>query len=155
MNSKQIKLAREQLDERLKKFKPLAEVIPPVKGWIRAIRDALGMTGKQLAKRLNVNQSRIVRIEHDETLGKVKLETLQKVAQALDCKFVYGFVPNQSLEKTVQTQAHLVAQKQMADTNQMMRLEMQELSDKEKAKAMKDLTSDITSTMQPTFWDEK
>jgi len=28
--------------------------MPPPKGWIRAIRDALGMTGVQLAKRLHV-----------------------------------------------------------------------------------------------------
>jgi len=154
MNAKHIKLAREQLEATLKQFKPIAEITPPAKGWVRAIRDTLGMTGKQLAKRLNVNQQRISRIEQDEILGKVKLETLRKVAEALDCKFVYGFVPAESLEQTVTRQAELVAKKQMARSNQTMRLEMQQLSDREKARALKDLTEDIADKIPRKLWDD-
>ncbi len=66
MKAKQKNLAREQLDEVLKKFLPLKIVNSPRKGWIRAIRDALGMTGAQLAKRLHTNKQRVSRIEQDE-----------------------------------------------------------------------------------------
>ena len=122
MKPKQIKLAREQLDATLRRFEPLKSITPPNKGWIRAIRDVIGMTGEQLANRLNTNKQRVSRIEHDEKLGKVKIETLQNVAEALDCVFVYSFVPRNNLEQTVREQAQVIAEKRMARSNQMMRL---------------------------------
>ena len=154
MNAKQLKLARQQLDETLKRFKPIAELAPPPKGWVRAIRDALGMTGTQLAVRLNTNKQRISRIEQDEKLGKVTINTLRNVAEAMDCIFVYGFVPRDSLEQTVRNRAQSVAKKRMARSDQTMRLEKQELSDKEKQKAFKSLVEDITSSMPKSLWDE-
>ena len=155
MKVKQKKLAREQLDETLKKLLPLKTVVPPRKGWIRAIRDALSMTGDQLAKRLRSNKQRVSRIEQDEKLGKVTLKTLRNVAEALDCEFVYGFVPKESLEQTVRNQAKVIAKKRMSRSNQMMRLEKQELSNTEKEKAMESLIGDITSTMPKLLWDEQ
>jgi predicted DNA-binding mobile mystery protein A len=155
MKAKHKKLAREQLDATLKRFEPLKTLVPPGKGWIRAIRDALGMTGKQLAIRLNVNKQRVSRIEQDENLGKVKLETLRNVAEAMDCILVYVFVPRDSLEQTVRDQAGLVAKKRAARSNQTMRLEKQELSEKGKEKAIKDLIEDIMNEMPKSLWDEK
>ena len=113
------------------------------------------MTGEQLAIRLNVNKQRVSRIEQDEKLGKVRLETLRNVAEAMDCIFVYAFVPRDSLEQTVRNQAKLVAQKRAARSNQMMRLEKQELSNNEKEKSLKDLIVDIINTMPKSLWDEK
>ena len=112
------------------------------------------MTGKQLAERLNVNQQRVARIERDEKLRKVTIETLKKVAEALDCVFVYGLVPTESLEQTVRKQAKAVAEKQMKRSNQTMMLEKQELSNKEKQKAFKSLVEDITSSMPRSLWNE-
>ena len=155
MKAKHKKLAREQLDVTLKRLELLKTLVPPGKGWIRAIRDALGMTGEQLAARLHVNKQRVSRIQHDEKLGKVKLETLRNVADAMDCIFVYGFVPKDSLEQTARNQAKLVAKKRMSRSNQMMRLEKQELNEKEKQKAFKDLVEDIMNEMPRSLWDEK
>ena len=155
MKAKHKKLAREQLDSTLKRLEPLKTMFPPSKGWIRAIRDALGMTGEQLATRLNINKQRVSRIQKDEKLGKVKLETLRNVAEAMDCIFVYGFVPRKSLEQTVRNQASLVAKKRMARTNQTMRLEKQELNEEEKERALKDLIEDIMNEMPKSLWDEK
>ena len=155
MKAKLKNLAREQLDETLQQFLSLKTVIPPRKGWIRAIRDALGMTGEQLAKRLNSNKQRVSRIEQDEKLGKVTINTLRNVAEALDCEFVYGFVPRQSLEKTVRNQARSVAKKRMSRSDQMMRLEKQELSEYEKEKVLKKMITDITTTMPRSLWDER
>ena len=155
MRGKQKKLAREQLDETMKSFDPLKAMPAPGKGWIRAIRDTLGMTGVQLAKRLNVNQQRVARIEQDEILGKVTLNTIQNAAEAMDCVFVYGVVPRDSLEQIVRKQAKVVAKNRMALSNQMMRLEMQELSEAEKAKAMQNLIDEIIDTMPKSLWDKK
>jgi len=155
MKAKQKKLAREQLDSTLKLFQPLKSLVPPGKGWIRAIRDALGMTGEQLAKRLKVNKQRVARIEQDERFGRVTLKTLRRVAEAMDCIVVYGFVPRDSLEQTVKNQAKRVAQKRTSRSNQMMRLEQQELGEKEKEKVLENLIGDITNTMPKSLWDEE
>ena len=155
MKPKHIKLAREQLDATFERLEPLKTFVPPGKGWIRAIRDAIGMTGEQLAKRLNTNKQRVSRIEHDEKLGKVKIETLRNVAEAMDCVFVYAFVPRDSLDQTVKEQAKEIAKKRMARSNQMMRLEKQELSEAEKVKAMQTLIDEIVETMPKSLWDEK
>ncbi len=155
MKAKHKKLAREQLDQTLNRFAPLRAVAVPGKGWIRAIRDAIGMTGQQLAERLNVNKQRVSRIEQDERLGNVTLKTLRGAAEALDCVFVYGFVPRESLEATVRSQAESVARKRMARSNQMMRLEKQELGEEEKERAMNDMVLDIIEAMPKSLWDEQ
>jgi predicted DNA-binding mobile mystery protein A len=155
MNSKQIELAREQLDETLRNFNSLKRVSIPPKGWIRAIRDTLGMTGEQLAKRLGVHQQRVARLERDEKLGKVTLNTMRSTAEALNCVFVYGIVPIESLEQTVRYQAEKVAKKRMSRSDQMMRLEKQELSQEEKAKAIKYLIEELIETMPKSLWDEQ
>ena len=155
MKAKQKKLVREQLDKTLKQFFPLKATVPPRKGWIRAIRDALGMSGEQLAKRLDTNKQRVSRIEQDEKLGNVTVKTLRNVAEALDCEFVYGFVPKQSLEDAVRNQARSVAIKRMSRSNQMMRLEKQELNSTEKEKAVESMVTEIIDTMPKSLWDEK
>ena len=113
------------------------------------------MTGEQLAKRLKVNKQRIARIEQDERFGRVTLKTLRRVAEAMDCIVVYGFVPRDSLEQTVRNQAKRGAQKRMSRSNQMMRLEQQELGEKEKEKVLENLIGDITNTMPKSLWDEE
>ncbi|MHC4952000.1 MAG: mobile mystery protein A, partial [Planctomycetota bacterium] len=105
MNIRHKKLTLRQLDAVLKAFKPLKTQTIPQKGWVRAIRDALGMSARQLASRMDVKQQRIVRIEQDEKQGRVTVNTLRKVAEAMECEFVYGFVPKESLEQTVRDQA--------------------------------------------------
>jgi predicted DNA-binding mobile mystery protein A len=80
---------------------------------------------------------------------------MQNVAEAMDCVFVYGVVARDSLEQIVRGQAELVAKKRMLRSNQMMRLEKQELSEAEKVKAMQTLIDEIVETMPKSLWDEK
>ncbi len=44
--------SRAHLDERFQELGPATRYTPPVRGWIKAVREALGMTTAQLAKRL-------------------------------------------------------------------------------------------------------
>jgi predicted DNA-binding mobile mystery protein A len=113
------------------------------------------MTGEQLAKRLDVNQQRVARIEQDEILGKVTLNTMKHVAEAMDCVFVYSVVARGSLEQIVRRQAEVVAKKRMAQSNQMMRLEKQELSKAEFAKDMQNVFAAIVEIMPKSLWNEK
>ncbi|MCD4720073.1 MAG: mobile mystery protein A [Desulfobacula sp.] len=143
MRKKQKKIIREQLDDTLSRFSTIASVNRPMKGWIRAIRDVLGMNMRQFADRLGVSKSRIPRIEQDEITGSLTLKTMNRVADKLDCVFVYGFVPRTSLDDTVRKQASIIAQKRMNRLMHTMSLEAQELSSKNAKKAFNNMVEEI------------
>ena len=69
----------------------------PKEGWLRTVRTALGMSGTQLAKKLGVTKARVSKAETDEPHGSVTLKTMQTMAEAMDCKFVYAIVPKQNV----------------------------------------------------------
>jgi predicted DNA-binding mobile mystery protein A len=153
MKASRQKLIIEQLSTTLNRFKILKTIIPPPKGWIRAVRDALGINGRQFAQRLGVNKSRITRLEHDEVAGNVTLKTMQRAAEALDCVFVYGLVPQTSLQDTIKKQAKLVAKRRMTRVSHTMLLEDQGLSEKEKKKAFDTAVDELIQTMPKSLWD--
>ena len=101
LKSTAITTARRHLDAVLAKWQPAVLQQRPAKGWIRAIRDALGMTTAVLAARLNRAPATLVQFEHNEVAGNITLNSLQTVAEAMDCKLVYTLVPNTSLEDFV------------------------------------------------------
>ena len=151
---KKTKLIRQQLGVSLQRFEPLRNTTTPSKGWIRAIRAALGMRAKQLAKRLGTSQQSVARIEKDELTGAVTLKTMRRVAEQLNCVFVYGFVPRTSLDETVSRQARKVASKRLARVSQTMRLEDQALPPKEDQQALEDMVADLVQTLPATLWNE-
>ncbi len=127
MNSRR-RIARQHLDERMSAFKPEKRFAVPPKGWIRAIRDALGMSALQLGTRLGVKPQSVADVEKSESYGTIQLKTLRKAAEALDCTLVYALVPNSSLEGAVQTRAREIASKELARIWHTMDLEAQGLS---------------------------
>ena len=152
MNYWDKKLIREQLDKRL-----TSSIIPLLQsdhGWIKLLREALGMSTTQLAKRVGIDQSRISRLENAEIDGDLKLSSLKKIAEGLNMRFVYGFIPQSSLEDLVKEQARKIAQKRMGRVNHTMRLEDQELTMEEKAKAFDDLVLKILVEDSKDFWDQ-
>ena len=86
--------ARRRLDQRLVGL-DLGQ--RPPRGWVRAIREALGMTTAELGQRMGLTQSRVSQIERSEELGSIRLDTLERTAQALNCQVRYVFVPNEPL----------------------------------------------------------
>jgi predicted DNA-binding mobile mystery protein A len=99
--------SRVRLDARFKELGPPQRFAQPVRGWVRAIREGLGMTSAQLAKRLGVKQPTVVELEHSEARGSIQLATLRRAAEALNCTLVYALIPNQPLEKSVRDRALL------------------------------------------------
>ncbi|HEY4876386.1 MAG TPA: mobile mystery protein A [Puia sp.] len=147
------KLVREQLDKKLDGLEPLRD-LPIQNGWIKIIREALGMSTKQLGKKVGIDQSRISRLENAEIENDLKLSSLKKIAEGLNMKFVYGFVPSDSLENIMRDQAKKMAIKRMEKVNHTMRLEDQELSDEQKEKTLEDLTQKILIEEPKDFWDQ-
>jgi predicted DNA-binding mobile mystery protein A len=121
--------ARQRLDDRLGPLKPAERFRAPPKGWVRAIRDALGMTGVQFAKRLCISPQSVEALEKSEASRAIKLDTLRRAAEALDCTLVYALVPNDSLEGAVRTRARKIALRDLGRVAHTMRLEAQETGD--------------------------
>lgn len=123
--------ARKRLDERLSTLKPIDRFRNPPKGWIRAIRDAIGMSGTQLGRRLGISPQSVDAIEKSEANGTIKIETLRRAAEAVDCTLVYALVPNASLQQAVETRARTIALRDLNRVGHTMKLEAQEVGNGE------------------------
>jgi len=150
-----MKDAIRHLDKRFAALRPLVKSQRPPKGWLRAIRDALGMTTAQFGKRLGVSQPRIVELEQSEVSGSVTLNTLQRAAEALGCRLVYALVPDQPLADTVRERVDLIAARQTDAVAQSMRLEDQEVTSKEVAKELHRRQVERLLHRPARLWDEK
>jgi predicted DNA-binding mobile mystery protein A len=143
--------ARAHLDEKFKAMGPFVNHSQPVRGWIRAIREALGMTTEQLGKRLGVKQPSVVALEQSEAKGSIELATLRRVAEALDCTLVYALVPNQPLEQTVRDRARLFTRNRFEPIGHSMALEDQKVRKETDA-----LIDEVVRETNPRrFWDER
>lgn len=130
LNNKR-KIARQRLDERLSTFGSDYRLAVPPKGWIRAIRNALGISARQLGGILGIKPQSLEGLEKSEAHGTITLKSLRKVAEALDCTLVYALVPNSSLEDAVQSRARKIAREELTRIEHTMDLEAQGLSEAE------------------------
>ena len=126
---KSLARARAALDKRLMSLRPIDKFAVPPKGWVRAIRDALGMSGAQLAARLGVKAPSVVALEQSETADTIRLETLRKAALALDCQLVYALVPNKPLADMVAERAQAKALGVIGGVSHSMTIENQQVFD--------------------------
>lgn len=153
MNTEQTRLARKNLDRRLSKLDREAVAMPPF-GWIRAIREALGMSPAQLAKRMGVSRPRINTLEKAEKTDATTLKSLRQAAEAMDCTLVYAFVPNGSLDDIVQKRAQRKADKQLTRLEHTMRLENQTPDKPDLADERERLRRDILNGNPRKLWDD-
>lgn len=142
--------SRSRLDQRFEQFGPAERYAPPVRGWIRAIRQALGMTTAQLAKRMGVRQPSVVALEQSEVNGTIAFATLRRAAEALDCTLVYALIPNQPLETTVRERARAFARRHWRPVEHSMLLEDQQVKRNESDADLEDV---IRHTNPRRFWD--
>lgn len=145
-------LRLKQVDSRAARWRKLRLDNPPRGGWLRTIREALGMTTAQLASRLGVAQQAIVKFERNEAAGKITLESLSRVAQALGCRVTYAVVPEKSLAAMRRARALAVADSLTRPVAHSMRLEAQGVSDKETRRQRKELTDDLLRGNPRKLW---
>lgn len=151
-NKKQLLI--EQLDQKVEKFQDAAMVIVPAKGWVNAIRTSLNMTLDQLGKKLRMTKGAVQKIEEREAFGQITINKLKDVSEALDMKFVYGFVPNDgSIDKLIYLKSKKLAEKIVMRTNQNMKLEDQGIGDEKINKIIDDLAKDIKREVRRAIWD--
>ncbi|MCR4347726.1 MAG: mobile mystery protein A [Sulfuricaulis sp.] len=153
MVKKYQKTALSQLDASLAQFVPLRNLQPPKKGWIRAIRDALGMSGRQLGERMDVSKMWVGDMERLEATGATTLKTLRRAAEAMDCVLVYALVPKTTLKETLLKQARQKVRQDMVRASHTMALEDQSLSQDEVGKATETAAVSLLNKIPKTFWD--
>ena len=118
-----------QIDRRFASARPLLSAVSrPPRGWIRAIRESLGMTTAQLARRVGVSQPRISELERAEVGGNITITSLQRAAEAMGCRLVYALVPITPLTDTLEQRAREIAAREIDAVDQTMRLENQTVS---------------------------
>lgn len=152
MSKALIKTQRKSLDEKLRPFIYLRNVINPKLGWVKAIREAIGMTTQQLAFRMGIQQSGVTLLEQREANKKITLETLERAAHALNCDLVYALVPKKSLQKIVDDQAVAAAKTILARTTHTMRLEMQDAGAEETKLHERELIDEIKNKLDSRLW---
>lgn len=127
----------------------------PKKGWVQLIRSALGLSSYQLAKRMQVNQSRIMQIEAGERNLSVTLKTLKRVAEAMDCQFVYGIIPGDLLLKILEQQAKKVAKERISRVSHSMGLEAQNIDYEKQQKQVEELTQELLNGSLSKLWSDE
>ncbi len=88
---RQLRIA--QLERALKPYFAVKDLPRPQKGWIRAIREATGVTLREMAKRLGRVPSLALYLEKSEAEYRITLGNLREAAEALGCQLVYALVP--------------------------------------------------------------
>jgi len=146
--------ARRQLDKRLNSLRISGSLTRPPRGWVRAIREALGMTTAQLARRIGVSQPRAVAIEKAEVEGSITLDSLERAAHALDCRLVYTLVSREPLEEIVKERAQRLARKRLESTRHSMSLEAQDVEESDEQEQLKGLIARILGKAGSELWEE-
>lgn len=144
----------QQLNGKMLAFVSLQKVVPPPTGWIKAIRNAIGMSMLQLGNRLSITKQSVQDMENREKDGSISIKALREAARALDMQLVYGFVPNDgSLEALIDRKAKELATQIVMRTNNSMKLEDQENSKQRIEKAIQERAIAIKTEMPKTLWD--
>jgi predicted DNA-binding mobile mystery protein A len=144
----------QQLNSKMLAYASLQKVAPPPTGWIKAIRNAIGMSMQQLGNRLSITKQSVQDIERREKDGSITIKALREAAKALDMQLVYGFVPaDGSLEALIDRKAKELAKQIVLRTNNTMKLEDQENSKQRIEKAIEERAIIIKNEMPKTLWD--
>ena len=112
------------------------------------------MTTGQLAKRLGVQQPRIIELEKAEASGNITAQSLERAAEAMGCRLVYALVPIKPLTQTIEERARDLAQRKLASVDQSMRLEAQGVDDKTSRKEALQRIVDELMRRPARLWDE-
>jgi predicted DNA-binding mobile mystery protein A len=154
MGSNFSELKLRQIDATLSRWRA-ADLPPrPPSGWIKSIRDALGMTATHLAKRLGVATSTVTRLETSEVDDTISLSTLRRAAEALGCELQYSLVPKKTLADTLEARAATLARQQMSAISHTMALEAQSTSRETVDAQTHALAESLLKGSRRTLWRE-
>jgi predicted DNA-binding mobile mystery protein A len=158
MRLKRQRLTRQQhaIDARLRAWLAVRDQPPPHLGWLRAVRESLGLSARQLAARLGVTQRTVQSVEEGEVRRTVTLASLEKAARAMRCRLVYAIVPNEpntSLEEIVSGQATALAEQLAGKVAHSMKLEEQSVGAEDSAAQVRELADALKRKLDSRMWN--
>ena len=144
-------LPLKHLDEQLAPWRDLPHPRPRV-GWLRAIREALGMTVRQFAKAAGAAPSTAQAAERAEARGDISLSTLSRYAEALGCTVHYVLVPKQPLQQVVEERAEAIARAEVTAVHHSMALEDQATSQEQVERQVAELRRKLLEGRRSRLW---
>ena len=152
MTEKSVTLKRLQLTDALAEFSS-SRSSPPGGGWARAIREGLGMTQAQLATRLRISRQTLQGLERAEANRRITLDSLDRLAKAMDCRLVYALVPETgSLDEVRARKAKALADELLKSTEHSMTLEAQGVSARESKRQRELLVDELLRGSSRKLW---
>ena len=142
---------REKLNQAALKFQSFTL---PSEGWIRTARKALDMSGVQLGRRLGKTRALVSNTEKAELDGGVTLKTMRSMAEAVNCRFVYAFVPEESAETIIRRRAREKAKQRVMEASSHMALEQQTISQSQIEFEIERLAENILREQPSCLWDD-
>jgi predicted DNA-binding mobile mystery protein A len=138
-------LAASQIDRKLETLRPVADSLrrSGAGGWIRSLRQALGLSAAALGARMNLAQQSVVQLEKNERAGAITVSSLRRVAEALDAELFYAIIPRKSLRQSIREQAFKIARERSAPIAHSMQLEAQGLSTAELEERIAELAREL------------
>ena len=142
-----------QLDETLHPFQALRHRPPPTQGWARTVREALGMSLRQMAERAGLSKTAVHSAETNESKGTIRLDSLRRLAEAMDCDLVYALVPRDSLGDIIERQAEHTAASLVTRVSESMELEAQGIPMTERRRQTSEIAAEAIRNRGRKFWD--
>lgn len=148
-----LKQYRDKVNQAVKQFGGISQ--PLSEGWLKTVRQALGMSGPQLAKRLGVTKGRISQAEAAELEGGVTLKTMKSMAEAMNCRFVYAVIPEEDIEQVLKERAIKKAKARVKAASTHMALEAQSLDQQTLNSEIERIASEIVREKPSDLWSDE
>ena len=152
MNSRMRQLRLEQVQASVAAYSDLTDRRPPPRGWLKAIRESLGLTERQQADRLGITGSTLHKSELAEAEERITLGQLRKLADGLDCELVYVLAPRKPLTQVVEDQARSIALQEVSGVAHTMSLEDQRPATERLRKQVEQRTAELLRGRWSDLW---
>lgn len=151
---KKQKLILEQMDAKILQLKKVENLAIPSSGWVYSIRQALGMSLRQLGNKMSITPQSVKEIEEREQNETISIKVLKQFGKSLNLKLFYGFIPQSgTLEDIIENRANELALEIVNRTSVSMKLEDQENNPVRIQKAIKEKANEIKAEMPKYLWD--
>lgn len=153
MTDTKTRLKRLQLADALRPYPTPEAATVPRGGWLRAIREALGMTQSQLGARASISRQSVQDFERAEADRRITLESLDKLARAMGCRMVYALVPeNGSVDAVRERRALALAEVMLQPADHSMKLEAQGVTTPERERQRRLLADTLLNGSPRKLW---
>jgi len=112
------------------------------------------MSQRQVAARAGISTTGVRSAEQNEVKGTVQLDSLEKLAAAMDCELVYALVPRTSLKGFIASRAESIARNLVLRVAESMELEDQGTTDAELSRQIEETKQELLRNRNRRFWDD-